>query len=71
MAEENITKGQILASNFNKMAKEKCWRSRPTTYGTTQEREGFPSSWEEGKVAARARLPGEDTREPMQGPEVA
>ena len=60
-----------MASNFNKMAREKCWRSQPTTCGTTQEREGFPSRWEEAKVAARARPLGEDTREPTQGPEVA
>ena len=67
MAEENITKGQILANKFNKMAREKCWRSQPTTYGTIQEHEGFPSKWVEDKAVARARLLGEDIREPMPG----
>jgi len=71
LAEENITKDQILANNFNKMAKEKFCRSQPTTYGTIQEREGFPSKWEEDKAVERARPLEEDIKEPMQGLEEA
>jgi hypothetical protein len=67
LVEGNITKDQILASNFNKMAREKFWRSQPTTYGTIQEHEGFPSKWVEDKAVARAKLLEEDIREPMQG----
>lgn len=66
LVEENITKDQILANSFNRTEKERSWRSQPTTCGTTQVLEGFQSSLEEVKVAARARQLEEDIREPTQ-----
>jgi hypothetical protein len=65
-AVENITKGQISESNNNRMRLGLCWNLLPTTCGTTQELEEFPSRWEEAKVAARVRLLEEAIREPMQ-----